>query len=84
MKAKLIGDFRGGHGSWKILLVGIDEDDSILKLLIIYHFMKFFTGIINSISIIGINNKDNALSVGVIMPPELSNLILTSDIPHME
>ena len=46
--------------------------------------MEFLTSVINSIPIVGVDHKNDALGVGVVMPPELSDFILTSYIPNVE
>ena len=46
--------------------------------------MEFLPSIIDSISVVGVNDEDDALGVGVVMPPQLSDLILATDVPNME
>ena len=84
VETELIGDFWSCHGSWEILFVGINQDNGVLELFIVDHFVEFFLGIINSISIVRVDDENDTLGVGVVMPPELSDLILTTDIPHVE
>ena len=46
--------------------------------------MELFAGIIDSVAIVGVNDEDEALSVLVVVSPEESNLVLTTDVPHSE
>ena len=46
--------------------------------------MELFSGIINSVSIVGVNDEDKTLGVLIVVSPEESNLVLTAYIPHCE
>ena len=46
--------------------------------------MQLISGSINSINITWINDKDDSLSIGVIVAPETTDLVLTSNIPNSE
>ena len=84
VEAELVSDFWGGHGSWKILLVGVNEDDSVLEFLIIDHFVELLSSVIDSVSVVGVDDEDDALGVGVVVSPQLSDLVLTAHIPNVE
>lgn len=68
----------------KILFVGKDEEKGITKLVFVQHTLKFLACLDDTISVIGIDHEDDTLSILEIMPPERSNLVLTTDIPHSE
>jgi hypothetical protein len=84
MQSELISHLSSAHSVWKILLVGKYEKDSIAQLILVQHSMHLITSGINTISIVGIDNKDQTLSVLIVMAPQRTNLILTSDIPNCE
>lgn len=63
MKAKLIGDFSSVHGIRKILLVGEYQQERVTKFVFIQHTLEFITSFWNTITIIGVDNKNDALSV---------------------
>ena len=84
VQTKFISHLWSGHGTWKILLVGIHEDDGVLELFIVDHLVKLFTSIIDTIAIVRVDDKDDTLGVGIVMSPKLSDLVLTSDIPDVE
>lgn len=63
MKAKLISDFSSVHGIGKILLVGEYQQERVTKFVFIQHTLEFITGFWNTITIIRVDNKNDALSV---------------------
>ena len=84
MKPELISDFRSGHGPLNILLVGINENDGVLELFIVDHFVQFVSCVVHSFAVVGVHDEDDSLGVGIVVPPELSDLILTTDVPYVE
>ena len=63
MKSELIGNLGSVHGIGQILLVGENQQKSITKLVLAQHARQLITGLINTITIVGIDNEDNTLSV---------------------
>lgn len=63
MKAKFISDFSSVHGVGQILLVGKNQQEGIAKLVFVQHALKLITSLWNTVAIVGINNKDDTLSV---------------------
>ena len=84
VKSKLIGNFWASEGTWQVLLVGEHEQYGILKLLLSEHLVELFAVLFDSVSIIGVNDVDESLGVGVVVSPEKSDLVLTTDVPHVE
>ena len=84
MEAELVSDLGAGESTWQVLLVGEDKKDGVLELLFGKHLVELFTVLFNTLAIVGVNDVDEALSVGVVVPPEKSDLVLTTDIPHVE
>lgn len=80
----------GNQGKWrlvtygKILLVGKDQENGISKLILVEHALKLLASLDNTIAIVAVDDEDNALGVLEVMPPERSDLVLTTDIPHGE
>ena len=73
---------RSAYG--KILLVGKDQEHSITQLVFVQHPLQFLTCLDNTISVIAVDNKDDALSVLEVMSPQGPDLILSTDVPHCE
>jgi len=84
VKAKLIRDLGSVHGVGQILLVGEDKQKSITELILIQHALQLLTRLGHTLTIIGVDDEDNALSVLEVMPPERADLVLASDVPHRE
>jgi hypothetical protein len=63
VEAKFIGNLSSIHGVRQILFVSKDEKKSITELILVQHPLKFFPSLGNTISIIRVDDKDNALSV---------------------
>jgi len=84
VQAELVSHFSSGHGLGQILLVGEDEEHSLLELILVEHAVKLLLGIISTIAIVGINDEDKTLGVLVVMAPQWADLILATDIPHGE
>jgi hypothetical protein len=100
VEAKLVGDFSGVHGvlanvsfwasliTWatygKILLVGKYQEEGVTEFILVQHALKLFACLNNTISVVGVDYKDDTLGVLEIMPPQRSNLVLSTNIPHCE
>ena len=46
--------------------------------------MEFVARSVNTVTVIGVNNKYESLRVGVIVAPEGADLVLAADVPHGE
>jgi hypothetical protein len=68
----------------KILLVGKHQEEGVTQLIFVEHALQFLTCLDNTVSVIGVDDEDDALGVLEIMPPQRSDLVLTTDIPHCE
>lgn len=66
----------------QILFVGKDQEQCIPQFVLIQHTLQFLTGLYHAIAVIAINNKDDTLSVLEIMPPQRSDLVLSTNIPY--
>ncbi len=74
------------EGPWstyrQILLVGKDQQQSVSQLVFVQHTLQLLASLHNTIAIIAINDENDSLGVLEVMPPQRSDLILSSDIPH--
>ena len=84
MQTKLVSHFCRTHGVRKILLVSEHEQDGIAQLVLVEHSVHFIARGIDTISIIGIHHKDQTLGVLVVVTPQRTDLVLTTDIPNCE
>ena len=84
VQSEFIGNFGGIHSVGKILLVGKNEEQSIPEFVFVQHALQLFARLNNTVTIVAVNNEDDALGVLEVMPPQRSNLVLSTDIPHSE
>jgi hypothetical protein len=68
----------------QILLVGEDQKNGIPQLILVQHALQFLSGLNNTITIIAVDNEDDALGVLEVMSPQRSNLVLSTNIPYGE
>jgi hypothetical protein len=74
--------FRDTYG--KILLVGKDQEDGIPELILVEHALELLTSLNNTVTIVGVDNEDDTLGVLEVVPPQRTDLVLTTHIPHGE
>lgn len=68
----------------QILLVGEDKEKSIPQLILVEHALKLFASLGNTVTIVGVDDENDALGVLEVMSPEGADLVLSTDIPHGE
>ena len=66
----------------QILLVGEDKEESVPQLVLVQHPLELLAGLNNTVAIVAVDDEDDTLGVLEVMPPERTDLVLTSDIPH--
>jgi hypothetical protein len=82
VQTKFISHFGSTHSIREILLVGKDEKDGIAQFVLVEHSVHFIASGIDTVSIIGIHHEDQSLGVLVVVAPQRTDLVLTSDIPN--
>ncbi len=70
--------------NWQILLVGEYQKYGISELVLVQHTLQFLSSLNNTVTIIAVNDEDDALGVLEVMPPQRSNLVLSTNIPYSE
>lgn len=68
----------------QILLVGEDQKVGIAKLVLVQHTLQLLPSLDDTIAIVRIDDEDDALGVLEVVPPQRSNLVLSTNIPHGE
>merc|ERR550525_1992423 len=84
VQAELISNFGASKCTWQVLLVGEDEKDGVAQLLLSEHLVELLAILFDTLTIVGVDDVDEALSVRVVVSPEKSDLVLTTDVPHVE
>ncbi|KAG5642436.1 hypothetical protein DXG03_002782 [Asterophora parasitica] len=65
------------HTTRKILL-------ALLHLSVAQYPVQLLFRLVNPLPVLAVDDKYEALSAGVVMPPKRANLVLASDVPHVE
>jgi len=84
VQTKLVGDFSRVHGIWKILFVGKNQEQGIAQLILVEHSLELLTCLNNTISVIRVDHEDDTLGILEVMPPQRSDLVLPTNVPHCE
>ena len=84
MQAKLIGDLSSVHGVGQILLVREDQKKRIPELVLVQHPLQLLSGLYYTVTIVAVDDEDDALGVLEVMPPQWTDLVLSTDIPYGE
>lgn len=67
-----------------ILLVGKDQEQRVLHFAIVDDLVQLRPSLLEAGGIARIHDEDQTLCAGVVVSPERANLVLTTDIPHVE
>jgi hypothetical protein len=68
----------------QILLVGENQENGVAQLILVEHALELLTGLNNTVTIVGVDDEDDTLGVLEVVPPQGTDLVLTTDIPHGE
>ena len=66
------------------LFVGEDKKHRISELVFGQHSHEFLSSLADTLSVVGVDHKDQSLRVLEVMPPQWSDLVLSADVPHSE
>lgn len=66
------------------MLVGKDQKEGVSELILVQHTLQLLTSLHHTVAIVAIDDENDALGVLEVMPPQRSDLVLSSDIPHGE
>jgi hypothetical protein len=84
MQAQLIRDLGGVHGVGQILFVGEDQQQRIPQLILVQHALQLLARLDDTVTIVGVDDEDDALGVLEIVPPQRSDLVLPAHVPDGE
>jgi len=83
-KAELFSDLVSIHSLGEVALVGKDEEYCVLHLTVADDTHELSAGLFDTLAITAVDNENEGLSACKVVAPERTNLVLTSDIPHVE
>jgi len=84
VQTKLVSDLSRVHGIGQILLVGEDEQESIPQLVLVQHALQLLAGLDDTVTVVAVDDEDDALGVLEVMPPQRPDLVLPAHVPHGE
>ena len=84
MKTQLVCHFGGVHRVRQVLLVGEAEQHRVAQLVLVQHAHQLVARLVDALPVVTVDHKDEPLGVLEIVPPEWSDLVLTTDIPYRE
>lgn len=67
-----------------ILLIGKDQQESILHFAIVDNLVKLGASLLQTSSVAGVHNEDQTLCTRIVVSPEGSDLVLSTNIPDIE
>lgn len=73
-----------GHTARGILLIGKDQQQRVLHFTVVDDPVKLNGSFLHALRVAGVNHENQSLCTGVVVSPEGSNLVLTTDIPDIE
>ena len=82
MESKLVGHFSRTHGVGQILLVGKNQKHSVTELVLVEHSVQLVTSGVDAVSVIRVDDKDEALRVLVVVAPQRTDLVLATNVPN--
>eukprot|EP00438_Fugacium_kawagutii_P017659 Skav201276 [mRNA] locus=scaffold2058:154559:155204:- [translate_table: standard] len=84
LQLQLLHDFSCSHCIGQILLVGQNQQHSILHLLLLQHLVQLFIGILDSVTVRTVHHVDQTICALKVVAPKSADLVLASHIPHVE
>jgi len=84
VQAQLVRDLGRVHGVGQILLVGEDQEQCIPQFILVQHPLQLLARLDDTVTVIAVDDEDDALRVLEVMPPQRPDLVLPADIPHGE
>lgn len=73
-----------GRTSREILFVGKYEQQTVLHFTVAQYAVKLLFCLVDTFAVLAVDDEHQTLGASVVVPPEWSNLILSSDVPDIE
>ena len=67
--------------SGQVLLVREDEQQAVLHLAVLQDPMQLLLRLVDPLLVLAVDDEDEALRAGVVVPPQWPDLVLSSDVP---
>lgn len=82
MKSKMVRDLGRRQGSWIILLVCVHKEGNTSQFISLEQFSELCTCLSHTFPISRVDNVNQRIESFIIMSPQRSESVLTSNIPH--
>ena len=77
-------EFGGSDGVGEILFVGVDEESSVLEVVVAEGVFKFSSSFLDTGAVGAVDNINNTIGVLVVVTPERTEASLTTDVKTLE
>ncbi|KAI7498797.1 ADP-ribosylation [Hortaea werneckii] len=84
VETQLVRNLGRVHRVRQILLVGEDQQERISQLVLVQHALQLFAGLNDTVTVIAVDDEDDTLGVLEVVPPQRSDLVLSTNIPDRE
>jgi len=72
------------HRFWQVLFISEYKDDGVPHLPVIDDPVQLLPGLVYPVPVRAVHHEDEALGARVVMSPQRTDLVLTSNIPHIK
>jgi hypothetical protein len=80
VQAQLLCDLRRVHHVRQVVLVREDEEDAVLHLPVVDDAQQLLSRLLDAVAVIAVDDEDEGLRARVVVSPERSDLVLSSDV----
>ena len=84
VQTQLVRNLSRVHRVRQILLVGEDQQERISQLVLVQHALQLLAGLNDTVTVVAVDDEDDTLSVLEVVPPQRSDLVLSTNIPDRE
>ena len=84
VELKLPRHLAAAQSSRHILLVRQDQHRRVAELIFLEHAVQRAACVLHSRWVVAVDDKDEAVRVLEVVPPERADLVLSADVPHVE
>merc|ERR1711939_1142630 len=84
VQTQLVSNLSRVHRVRQILLVGENQQKRISQLVLVQHALQLLAGLNDTVPVVAVDDEDDTLRVLEVVPPQRSDLVLSTNIPDRE
>lgn len=84
VQTQLVRNLSRVHRVRQILLVGENQQERISQLVLVQHALQLLAGLNDTVTVVAVDDEDDTLRVLEVVPPQRSDLVLSTNIPDRE